>query len=203
MKVWNGEYEYDESVYTGATDEIWIRCKKHGLFKQRACDHLSGYGCQKCGYEKVSNFLKNKPKSEEHIQKLIDRMINSNTNFNYKSKTEQKFIDELIKPLNIHFIQQYWFKDIHQLSDVYIPSLNSVIEFEGDFWHCNPKLFPNGAKYNCQKEKIKKDKIKYEYFDSKNIKYLRVWENDYRNNLNLVKEEITRFINNQSNTIQN
>ena len=60
-KIHGDKYDYSKSIYTKATERINIICKKHGMFSQRASDHLSGYGCPKCGYEKVSaDLLSNK-----------------------------------------------------------------------------------------------------------------------------------------------
>jgi hypothetical protein len=56
-KVHGDKYDYSKSIYNGATEPINIICPKHGEFIQRASDHLSGYGCKKCGYEKVSHSL--------------------------------------------------------------------------------------------------------------------------------------------------
>lgn len=42
-------YDYSESIYTNNKTKLVIKCKKHGIFKQRPNDHLSGYGCPSCG----------------------------------------------------------------------------------------------------------------------------------------------------------
>ena len=139
---------------------------------------------------KISEALSGMRKSEEHRLKMIERLKKGDSDFQISSKAEEEFVNNFIEPLNIHYIRQYYFRDIHQLSDVYIPSLNLVIEFDGDFWHCNPELFPEGAKYDCQK-----DKIKYSYFDEKGINYLRIWENDVNNKPELIKETIINKLN--------
>jgi hypothetical protein len=38
-------------VYVSSSEKIKINCKVHGLFIQRADDHLAGSGCPKCSYE--------------------------------------------------------------------------------------------------------------------------------------------------------
>lgn len=42
-------YDYKSIVYIGCYEMIDIICPKHGAFKQRASEHLSGKGCTKCG----------------------------------------------------------------------------------------------------------------------------------------------------------
>lgn len=49
--VHGGRYGYDRVVYVRNRDKIVITCAKHGDFEQRPDDHLSGYGCAKCGLE--------------------------------------------------------------------------------------------------------------------------------------------------------
>lgn len=41
-------YDYSRVVYTKSTDVVDISCRTHGWFKQRATEHASGRGCQKC-----------------------------------------------------------------------------------------------------------------------------------------------------------
>lgn len=54
-KKHNNKYDYSKSVYTKASDKIKIECPEHGTFAQTASAHLQGYGCQKCGIEKVAS----------------------------------------------------------------------------------------------------------------------------------------------------
>lgn len=145
--------------------------------------------------KKISEALKGKPKSTEHKEKMIRRMMESESNFKMSSKEELEFIETMIKPLGYEFIHQYFIPEISQFVDVYIKELNLAIEFDGDFYHCNPELYPNGAEYQMQKDKIEKDKIKNEYFEKNNIPYLRIWEYDYINRNDKVKELINEAIN--------
>lgn len=54
IKVHGSLYDYSETIYTGCQNEVVIICRKHEKFLQRARHHLEGYGCQKCGDEKVA-----------------------------------------------------------------------------------------------------------------------------------------------------
>lgn len=145
--------------------------------------------------KKISEALKGKPKSPEHKEKMIRRMMENESNFKMSSKEELEFIETMIKPLGYEFIHQYFIPEISQFVDVYIEELNLAIEFDGDFYHCNPELYPDGATYQMQKDKIEKDKIKNKYFEDNNIPYLRIWEYDYLNRNDKVKELINEAIN--------
>jgi len=62
------------------------------------------------------------------------------------------------------------------LVDAFIPKYNLIIQFDGDYWHGNPK------KYKLLSDRQKKrkliDKSQNAYFKKCGFKILRVWESD-------------------------
>lgn len=46
--IHNNKYDYSLCEYIKYKDKVKIICFKHGMFEQRAGDHLSGKGCAKC-----------------------------------------------------------------------------------------------------------------------------------------------------------
>ena len=56
--VHKNKYVYLKDLYNKATDNIRIICPIHGEFSQQASVHLSGSGCNDCGYETTSNKLR-------------------------------------------------------------------------------------------------------------------------------------------------
>jgi len=61
------KYDYSFTEYEGSKDNVNILCPIHGVFSQRAFNHLSGRGCSKCAYEIASiNYRSN---NEEFIKK--------------------------------------------------------------------------------------------------------------------------------------
>lgn len=61
-KKHNNKYDYSKVNYTKNDVKVTIICPKHGEFKQRPNDHLSGKGCRKCSYEQrgINHRLTNK-----------------------------------------------------------------------------------------------------------------------------------------------
>lgn len=55
--------------------------------------------------------------------------------FKYKTSQEEKEIQEFLNLLNVEFIPHFKM-DNNQEIDIFIPSLNIGIEFNGDIWHC-------------------------------------------------------------------
>lgn len=61
-----------------------------------------------------------------------------------------------------------------------------AIQVDGDYWHSNPKFWPNGPIYKAQKTNTQYDKARETYFKN-NLKdwiLLRFWEYDIKNNIN-------------------
>jgi len=75
---------------------------------------------------------------------------------------------------------------------------NFVIEFYGDFWHCNPKKF-NSNDYNSllkmtAGDKWKIDKKRIEYIEKKGYNVIKIWENDWKNDKEgIIKECIVKL----------
>lgn len=63
-QVHNNKYDYSLVEYKTSKDNIKIICPKHGIFTQNAGNHLSGFGCKKCGRDTL------KKTSEELVKQL-------------------------------------------------------------------------------------------------------------------------------------
>lgn len=66
-KKHNGKYDYSKVNFESPEKEVCIICPRHGEFWQKPVNHLRGYGCKKCQYEKVSEKLSST--AEEFIEK--------------------------------------------------------------------------------------------------------------------------------------
>lgn len=88
-KVHKNKYRYNEKSYTNSSSKTLITCLDHGDFEQRANAHLSGQGCPKCMFSKLS--ILTRSNTEEFIKKA--KQIHGDKN-DY-SKTE--YIDSSTK----------------------------------------------------------------------------------------------------------
>lgn len=52
-KIHNGNYSYPIKDFTGGKNYITIFCKRHGIFNQKAAEHIRGVGCNECGNERT------------------------------------------------------------------------------------------------------------------------------------------------------
>lgn len=88
-KIHGNRYSYDKVDYKRTNIKVVIGCPIHGEFEQRPNDHLTGYGCPKCGNERTSSFhtLNTKTFVEKAINKHGDKfdysLVNYTGTFNY------------------------------------------------------------------------------------------------------------------------
>jgi len=159
--------------------------------------------------KKIRMALSGVKKSEEHKAKLkesfnreeykdgkrkliIDRLTNGT--FSLSSKKEEEFIDKCVKPFGIEFETQHLIEELNHLCDVYIPSKNLIIEFQGDYWHANPKKYSDDELTPYQVKKRDKDKLLREYCDYNGITLVEIWESDYDKDASIVKDVIQKHL---------
>ena len=104
----------------------------------------------------------------------------------YTSKLEKTFAN-ILDLLCIKYTISFYAKEIKAFYDFYLPESNTIIEVDGDFWHCNPIKFPL-PKYESQKKNLERDKQKNQWAQDNGYKLLRFWENDINNNIQQVKQ---------------
>jgi very-short-patch-repair endonuclease len=64
--------------------------------------------------------------------------------------------------------------------DAYIPSMNMIVECQGDYWHCNPEKYPDGPTNSTQRGGIERDKRRFDYFKRKGFRVVELWESDIK-----------------------
>ena len=104
--------------------------------------------------------------------------------------------DELILQLTSPQIKKYGQKII--MPDLFYRG--KIIEFNGDLFHGNPKLFEDTDtphpydRTKTAKEMQEADARRYEYYKMKDYKLLVIWENDYNQNKEKVINECLEFL---------
>lgn len=121
--------------------------------------------------------------------KIISDYLNSKSE---KSTSIELKIKQILDAASIEYISQY--KISQFIADFYIPSANLIVEADGDYWHCNPKKYPNGPINESQALAIIKDKRRDEFLLSKGYNILRFWESDINDDLESVHLTILDFI---------
>lgn len=192
-------HETQKQMYNDGTLQIWN--KGLTIEDPRVRDNIDKVMANPERGNNISKKLTGVAKSEEHklnISKTAiirwenqDERIKQryrraqyykNRKFNKKTKLEEK-VENIIKSLNIEYEFQYPLDGY--LFDFYLPEYNSLIEVDGDWYHCNPLKYPE-MKSDIQKCVNKNDNIKNLLVESKRIKLLRFWESD----INKTPEEV-------------
>lgn len=212
--VHNYKYNYDLSLFDGMLDKIKIECTQHGIFEQKASNHLNlKQGCPKCAGVYLSNkkeFIKKAIKKHGNLydyNNVIYEGAKINVNIVCKkhglftqsptkhlsgngcpvckvSKGEHSILVYLIDK-KIKFNSQYKFDNFNLIYDFYLPKYNLCIEYDG-VQHFHPVNHFGGKKsFNSQ---IKRDALKNKYCLEHKINLLRIKYVDY-NNINLILDK--------------
>jgi hypothetical protein len=138
---------------------------------------------------------------EELFNKRIEKWLNSPGNKNM-IKGRSKKSCELFEKLGEGFYGPDE-KTVRGLSKVHRVDYifgNKIIEYYGDYWHGNPKLFNDNAM--IRKKKItdvwEHDRKKVQDLRDNNYIVMIVWEQDYINDHHLVEQRCKDFIKNEN-----
>ena len=164
-KIHGDNYDYSEVEYINCKVKVCIKCLYHGNFYQTPDAHLNQkQGCPRCskaGYSKISiQFL-----DELSHQLKVDIQHAENIG-------EYEIYDEVFK--------------CKYKADGYFEKNNKkyVVEFHGDYWHGNPKVFNPNSK--CKIRSLTFEEIYQKTMDRMfRIKALGyevyyIWERDFK-----------------------
>lgn len=136
--------------------------------------------------------------SQETKDKMSDSAMNRiiKTGKVKKSQLEINF-EIFFKLLNIEFISSYYInvKPKKFIYDFYLPRYKTLIEIDGDFWHCNPNSKYKIPEGKTQQYNIKNDIDKNEWAKNNGFGLLRFWEKDINENPQLIIETLKTELN--------
>lgn len=104
----------------------------------------------------------------------------------------EKFVSDFLRENNIEFKEQ---KRIRYLNyDVYIPSANLFIEIQGEYWHCDRRLYPNGPKNDVQRRGLAQNEEKIKFAADAKVNLVLLWQYDIERSPEVVKTDLLRLI---------
>lgn len=148
--------------------------------------------------DKHPQFGVKRTEEQRRKQRIITTKLYSDGVFN-KQTIPQKIVNFILEDLDVKYENEYNCK--YYSIDNYLTDYNLMIEVMGDYFHANPIKFReiNEMQYND----IVKDKRKRTYIKKyKGINILYLWEKDINNNIELIKNIIKCYINNDGNLIE-
>ena len=172
---------------------------------------IEKYG-QKKGKEKYQQVCREKSHCVENICKrydcdvetaslILQDRVNHN---NHVSNSEKFFVDELEKVLGTELdysykTKQYCVYGNNKVNFYDVVHNNRAIEYNGDYWHCNPKTFLENYYHSVAnklaREIWKDDQNKIDLLKKKrNIECLIIWESDFLQDPKKILEECRKWI---------
>ena len=141
---------------------------------------------------------------------------NSMSNAEYREKMRNKFLERIkTNPLKhksrskneiiIYNKIKKKFKDAKHsfvvkpyICDIFIPDLNLIIEYNGDYWHCNPNKYDQDYYHKIKKKTAKeiweRDNIKIDLIKRNGYTLEVLWEYDYNQNPKLINQIIKKYV---------
>lgn len=111
-----------------------------------------------------------------------------------RSKKEKEIVLEIKK---IGYDVKHSLKIDTKICDIYIPKLNLIIEYNGDYWHCNPKKYKSDyfhqVKQKTAKELWDYDKGKIDLIIKNGYNLEVVWESQLKENPKLINQIIKKY----------
>lgn len=159
--------------------------------KQALHDRQATFTYEKCikKYGEMQGNIIFSNRQQKWLKKLYENFQSNGDGRSKQSQFANNIIKECCKILKISIPKKekylYW-KKTHQAFAYDFVYQNKIIEFQGDYWHCNPILYKSNF-YNKVKQKTAQeiwnyDNIKKECAEHYGYNILYVWEYDYNNN---------------------
>lgn len=135
----------------------------------------------------------------EHARKIMSDKLKQTRKLGkiksvIRSKKEKEIVNEIKK---LGYKVEHSLRVDSKICDIYIPKLNLVIEYNGDYWHCNPKKY-NEDYYHQIKGKTAKelweyDKYKIDLIRDNGYNLEIVWESDLKKDQTIINKLIKKY----------
>lgn len=123
--------------------------------------------------------MKSKPKEE--IQRINALKVGRGSSVSFAEKEIYNWLKN--KGIDVKTQLQLKYDRNYFMYDIYFQ--NKIIEYNGDFWHCNPQIYKKDyVNYRTKRtaEQIwDKDRKKFLVAEQQKYEVLTIWEKDYRN----------------------
>lgn len=215
-KTWNKRKKYPELYKDVNTTQIGYWLKK-GYTEEESIEKIKDrqktFTIEKCiqkyGEEKGLEIWNKRQK--EWSKKIEKKYKNGEyvkfRNDNYSELEIELFekIDSEIESEHIYFGNNQFFRHFKEIGktfayDFVLSDKKKIIEFNGDYWHCNPlKYNKNYFHLYLQKfayEIWERDKLRIDYIENEGYDVKVIWESDYKQNREKVIQECIDFLKN-------
>ena len=161
------------------------------------------FSLQKCidKYGEEIGHIKFAQRQKKWLNSLYKNFQNNGDGRSKQSKFAKDLIINICKYFEIEIPKKEFYIYDKQNKRAYAYDFHynyHIIEFNGDFWHCNPNIY-NEDFYNKVKQKYAKDiweydKIKINLCHNYNLKTLTIWESEYNENKEETLQKCIKFL---------
>ena len=160
-RIHNSKYLYDSAAYV-PNCKIPITCSRHGVFYITPNSHMAGSGCTQCGYKRSSRAAVEWLDAIAQLEKATIQHADNGKEFSVPGTRYR--------------------------ADGYAADLNKIYEFNGDYYHGNPRKY-SGEVYNKRMKKTMGELVegterKAEEIRLRGYDYEEIWEDEW----NVVKD---------------
>lgn len=155
----------------------------------------------------IEYWIKKGYSENEAKEKIIETQKQNGQHLKNKLKNDKRFLKQFKENNNIVF-QELSNKEVimynENIKNIYMYDYvdftnKKVIEFNGDYWHCNPHKYNESYNHPLIKKTAKEiweyDKEKIDFVKNKGYDILVIWENEFKQNRNKVVKKCIDFIN--------
>ena len=199
QELWSKKYVVDKEIreivgigprsYTRIKEEI---CKVETIkflpsdLRMIETEKIIDLASQRSHFKDIANIIGRGFKQTENILNKLNieyvriRPVISSTG---KEPKTEAFVRKLLDKINIQY-EQWSRLEINSKweFDFMIKNSNILLEVQGDYWHCNPRVYKDGPINEWQKYSRRRDYMKRKYAKNKNYKLIYVWEKDINEN---------------------
>lgn len=135
----------------------------------------------------------------ENMRRYWKEGIIVKTGYSSNHSKLEKLLFRILKRIDCNFkekktikIKNKWF-----FPDIVDFNKKIIIEFFGDFWHCNPKFYNREDDFNfglTVKDVWQHDRERIELLKSAGYKVIIIWEDDFKHNQKQTIQKIKNFI---------
>lgn len=208
------KYDYSQVNYINTDTKVKIICKIHGGFLQNPSSHVNQkQGCPKCGNNCLNtvDFIERTRKiHKERYDYTLTKFITSRTKVSMCCKKHGTFYQlphnhlsgggcpkcscniskpevEWLNHLNVPETYRQKTLNIKNKKvkvDAYNPTINTIYEFWGDFFHGNPKVFKHSEINPKNKQTFgnlyRQTQLKRKVILEAGYNLVEIWENDWK-----------------------
>lgn len=162
-----------------------------GLVKEIKNDNWSKEEIEylKLNFEYVPLIIAKSFLTKRNISSIRVKACELGLNRDIPSTYIEREVESILKIIDIPYNTQV--KGNGYIADFMIYN-NKIIEVQGDYWHCNPKVYDNPIN-EVQRLNIKNDKRKEKIYTQLGYKVLYIWEYDLNNDYDNCIKRIEAF----------